>query len=982
MKSTSGCTAIFKTGSIKGGQNIDLWAGVSDGNGAIVRQSFNLGTGKLGPAITAKFDKIRFKPTDSVKLSVSANCSGFFQLYSNGTGSENFDFEKDMYRYSYSENKTTDFILAGPECTSYADIVLESKPPYTNSTTYKLVLVFRDGLLQTCDYSLDIYVDAEKPSVFKYEPLGTEVQLNPTVRVEFREPIGYAASSSLKISPAHGTIKLQSINGSIAIFSVTGLESFQEYTAKVSGIKDIAGNEMDEYITEPFTTIKQDFVVADSNDKAEYIAYCGFENSNSTVELIPTFNGAPVNANDVTYQINGSNVEINSNILSVMTHDIKYNSDETVKITARYQNYSAVFTVIIEPWYSVTKAEDFADDGAINNNLNGRFKLMNNIDFGNAKISPIGESNKSFTGIFDGLDNVLSNFEIQVSHDQTGLFAENNSGIIRKLKVINATCIDTNNNTNYNNVGIICGFNQGTIENCHVQNPTLKADSYVGGIAGVSNRTISNCSVNGGTIEATSASGIVGGIVGYNSGNIDNSHNYSTKVTGVKNVGGLIGFVESGSVSEVKIDICSSSGEVNAIDSENNDQYIGGMFGAIKKNEKNIIISFCNSTGKVTASNSKDVGGFVGNWNDGQIASECRSTGIVTAPNSQNVGGFAGSISTSSSNLNILGLYSESDVNVTGAGSNVGGFAGLISNLGNITECHSTGKVTAESSTDVGGLIGKLYGSGKLNLCYHENGAVQGKSNVGGLIGYIFANGKDSVIITGSFAKFTKDNIDDVIGQHEVGGLIGYVYDYSNSDTGFFVIRCYADGEIYLGTDTSNENAGGLIGSYYRHGSPGLVPISECFASGKVTAYQNAGGLIGQTDYCKITNSYSNAEVVATKNVGGLVGYIQTTSYIDYCYAVGTIANSNSSFGGLVGKNNVSSQISRSFRKTGNGHQDNTYGDDKSEINLKEIETYTTNMTNPVWTITSDSSVSGNDYVWIIKTKNGGYPYLANNQPE
>ncbi|HOH36962.1 MAG TPA: hypothetical protein PLV17_05090, partial [Spirochaetota bacterium] len=70
---SNGCTAVFKTGSIKGGQNIELWAMVTDGKGALVRQSFNLGTGKTGPAIVASLEKIRFRPTDKIKLSVSAN---------------------------------------------------------------------------------------------------------------------------------------------------------------------------------------------------------------------------------------------------------------------------------------------------------------------------------------------------------------------------------------------------------------------------------------------------------------------------------------------------------------------------------------------------------------------------------------------------------------------------------------------------------------------------------------------------------------------------------------------------------------------------------------------------------------------------------------------------------------------------------------------------------------------------------------------
>ena len=66
---STGCTAIFKTGRVVGGQNVEFWAGVSDGKGALVRQSYNLGTGKSGPTLVAILEKIRFRPGDKVKLS-------------------------------------------------------------------------------------------------------------------------------------------------------------------------------------------------------------------------------------------------------------------------------------------------------------------------------------------------------------------------------------------------------------------------------------------------------------------------------------------------------------------------------------------------------------------------------------------------------------------------------------------------------------------------------------------------------------------------------------------------------------------------------------------------------------------------------------------------------------------------------------------------------------------------------------------------
>ena len=124
---------------------------------------------------------------------------------------------------------------------------------------------------------------------------------------------------------------------------------------------------------------KQDFAVA-YDDKPNYTAYRGFEDS--TITLEPTFNGYPVSG--VTYQYSSNYIVINGNNLSVKTKSLAGKTDETkdtVVVTARYQNYSAVFTVIIEPWYIVTKANEFGDGAIIDQNLSGRFKLGNNINF-------------------------------------------------------------------------------------------------------------------------------------------------------------------------------------------------------------------------------------------------------------------------------------------------------------------------------------------------------------------------------------------------------------------------------------------------------------------------------------------------------------------------------------------------------------------------------------------------------------------------
>ncbi|HQP46742.1 MAG TPA: Ig-like domain-containing protein, partial [Flexilinea sp.] len=230
--------------------------------------------------ITAVFDKTIFKPNESVKLSVTANCSGFFQL--NSDGNENFDFEKDTYRYSYSPNKTTDFILGGPEFTSFADMQLKprSDNKYTHKTIYKLVLVFRDGLLQTSNFPQDICVDGTGPKVDGFSPdIKDPFDFNPEIIITFDEDIGYADSSCLQIEPSDGKIKLLRISKNQAFFSVTGLKALSDYSATVRGVKDIAGNVMEDSAPYSFKTISGDLQIKDVKGNTNFAAYRGFEES-------------------------------------------------------------------------------------------------------------------------------------------------------------------------------------------------------------------------------------------------------------------------------------------------------------------------------------------------------------------------------------------------------------------------------------------------------------------------------------------------------------------------------------------------------------------------------------------------------------------------------------------------------------------------------------------------------------------------------
>lgn len=157
-------------------------------------------------------------------------------------------------------------------------------------------------------------------------------------------------------------------------------------------------------------------------------------------------------------------------------------------------------------YIQITNAKEF---NAINENLNGKYVILKNIDFGSSTISPIGGEDKYFSGAIIGCGYTLSNFKIDTSISYGGLFARN-KGVIKNINVANAN-ISVNCNAKDAFVGVFVGENFGTIFNCNVSESFVSTHaidsdntdnssrySIVGGIAGkISDGSITNCTVEG-----------------------------------------------------------------------------------------------------------------------------------------------------------------------------------------------------------------------------------------------------------------------------------------------------------------------------------------------------------------------------------------------------------------------------------------------------------------------------------------------------
>jgi hypothetical protein len=211
-------------------------------------------------------------------------------------------------------------------------------------------------------------------------------------------------------------------------------------------------------------------------------------------------------------------------------------------------------------------------------------------------------------------------------------------------------------------------------------------------------------------------------------GGIKNLGVENVNMTGSYDVGGLIGELWDGSVSN-----CYTTGSVSGPET------IGGLIG-----NNNGPVSGCYSSALVTCTDDGDYAGGLLGYNEGDAAaiSDCYATGdVIGLGFAASIGGFIGeswdgSISRCFATGNVIGDYA------------VGGFAGYQYSA-IINNCYATGSVTGVD--DVGGLIGDNEDN-TISNCF-ASGMVVGDSFVGGLIGDSF--GDLAVVVTNCFWDMT-----------------------------------------------------------------------------------------------------------------------------------------------------------------------------------------------------------------------------------
>ena len=215
---------------------------------------------------------------------------------------------------------------------------------------------------------------------------------------------------------------------------------------------------------------------------------------------------------------------------------------------------------------------------------------------------PIGNSNEKYQGTFDGNNKTITNLYINASQYYMGLFGCTYEGTIKNLTFEYANVTETNN---YAGVLVGKAYGGSNLQNIKISNTCqIKGGNYTGGIAGYLVGNAYNC-VNYATVQGIQ---YIGGLCGYYSksrtGNsMTACANYGNVTASSLNVGGLVGYFDSGTIQD-----CANYGGVKGTGR------VAGMAGTVTNGKIQNVFSYGNIS--VTTKTQK-VGMFFGDFNSG-----------------------------------------------------------------------------------------------------------------------------------------------------------------------------------------------------------------------------------------------------------------------------------------------------------------------------------------------------------------------------
>ena len=529
--------------------------------------------------------------------------------------------------------------------------------------------------------------------------------------------------------------------------------------------------------------------------------------------------------------------------------------------------------------------------------------------------TPIGNATTKFTGSYNGQ-----------GYSIIGLYINNASG------------------ENMGLFGFITGNSSATISNLFIQGTfsgSCRLAALVGNIES-SNISITNCHSNAtitSTKSTTDSYADTGGLIGLIASGAPTITNCSASGTvtgqGLRNVGGLIAYLNSGTVQK-------SFSTANVINSASNQGNTGGFIGGINSNGNNTLIENCFATGNVSGganNNSTEwrngIGGFIGTKRTEysgytKTIRYCYSTGIVTQTGaSTDIGGFIGRFATnfaSSVSPTITNCYWDTQ-RTTQATSAGGAGTGLTT-----AQMKVQGNFTSWDFTNTWKMSSAITYDGYPTLEWAKGYATAPTSNQIATLNNLVYVAENSSRWATSYTQTADVNAwwtcgwDYQKGWTPIGNnttkYTGTTYDGDNFKINhLFINRSTSDFQGFFGYTNGaeikdltikNANISARSSLAALSGSGDNVTIRNCHVYGSISGIGASadftGGVIGDSRGNSLVEySSANVSISGLHDVGALVGRTLnngSTSTVRYCYSKGTVTGTGGYIGGLAGQNN------------------------------------------------------------------------------
>ena len=493
--------------------------------------------------------------------------------------------------------------------------------------------------------------------------------------------------------------------------------------------------------------------------------------------------------------------------------------------------------------------------------MGDHYALRYSIDLTGSDQTPIGATaDNAFKGKFDGLDNSIFGLSINNSNNSkgaaTGLFGFTDGAIMG-----NVTLIAGSDSVSIQGGTTDTGAFIGHAVNTTVKgvNSTLKVSGKknVGGIIGYAKDD------TGRTYSFTDAAGSVQ--PDSRSSELSNLTN-TGNVSGVTNVGGLVGYMEGGKLSNDEENRAQYKGSYNLgkiTGIDNGTDYssnIGGLIGkaenATVSGTKNTLINYN------TVEGGYNVGGIVGSISNTTVAN-ASNEGIVKA-NGYTIDSYI--FHTDYQSWKNYGTYMH-EAKVLAA--NVGGIVGSSSagsELKDVTNKADVSSALVKKSTNqdnpsgfdhyaagnVGGIVGRAEDSNITNADNVESN-IRGAMNVGGIAGYFGSTDVNNQLKNDYRILNAINNGGDIMATGGIKENGSFTYEITRNDYNT------TNNEKYI-----TGNIGGIAG--YLFGAPVRIEAAgnrgdvhtEADTSKRTAQAANVGGIVGKIDMPKATDSNGN----------------------------------------------------------------------------------------------------------------------------